>query len=66
VHGDDFTFVVEDAHLDQIEAAMTSWYEVKVKARLGADKNDAKEVDVLGRRIRCTEAGYEYEGPGPP
>jgi hypothetical protein len=61
VHGDDFTFVGEDRHLDEIEACMKEWYQVKVKARLGPGENDAKEIDVLGRKIRCTEHGYEYE-----
>jgi hypothetical protein len=40
---------------------MKEWYEVKVKARLGPEEGDAKEIDVLGRKIRCTDAGYEFE-----
>jgi hypothetical protein len=61
VHGDGFTLVGEDHHLDEIEARMKEWYEVKVKARLGPGASDAKEIDILGRTIRCTEKGYEYE-----
>jgi hypothetical protein len=61
VHGDDFTFVGRNADLDAIENKMREWYEIKVKARLGPGRDDAKEVDVLGRLLRCTEEGYEYE-----
>jgi hypothetical protein len=61
VHGDDFTFVGKDVDLDAVESCMKEWYEVKVKARLGPGEADAKEVDVLGRTLRCTPAGYEYE-----
>jgi hypothetical protein len=65
VHGDDFTFVGDPEGLDKIEACMKAWYEVKVKARLGCEEGDAKEVEVLGRTIRCTSAGYEFEAdPG--
>jgi hypothetical protein len=61
VHGDDFTFVGEDKDLNRIEMKMKEWYEVKVKARLGPEPKDDKVIDVLGRVIRCTEEGYEYE-----
>jgi hypothetical protein len=61
VHGDDFTFVGDEKGLNHIEGKMKSWYELKVKARLGPDPGDDKEVDVLNRIIRCTESGYEYE-----
>jgi hypothetical protein len=65
VHGDDFVFVGEPSGLDTIEDSMQQWYEVKVKARLGCEEGDAKEVEVLGRRVRCTERGYEFEAdPG--
>ena len=61
VHGDDFTFVGDDAGLDVVEEKMKEWYEVKVKARMGPEQKDCKEVSVLGRILRCTEDGYEYE-----
>ena len=61
VHGDDFTFVSEAKGLDYIEVLMKKWYEVKVKARLGPEPGDDKEVDILGRRVRWTEQGVEYE-----
>jgi hypothetical protein len=61
VHGDDFTFVGERAALDLIEGKMKSWYELKVKARLGEAEGDDKETDILGRIVRCTKDGFEYE-----
>jgi hypothetical protein len=61
VHGDDFTFVGERAALDFVEDKMKSWYELKVKARLGEEEGDDKETDILGRIVRCTKDGFEYE-----
>jgi hypothetical protein len=61
VHGDDFTFVGEPDALNHVEAKMKEWYELKVKARLGDGPEDDKETDILGRMVRCTEAGFEYE-----
>jgi hypothetical protein len=61
VHGDDFTFVGEKSALDFVEAKMKQWYELKVKARLGDEPEDDKETDILGRIVRCTEHGFEYE-----
>jgi hypothetical protein len=40
---------------------MKSWYELKVKAVLGSGPEDAKEVEVLNRILRCTAEGYELE-----
>lgn len=61
VHGDDFTFVGDGAALDVVESKMKEWYELKVKARLGDGPEDDKETDILGRVVRCTAAGFEYE-----
>jgi hypothetical protein len=61
VHGDDFTFVGDSSALDVVESKMKEWYELKVKARLGDGPEDDKETDILGRVVRCTAAGFEYE-----
>ena len=45
VHGDDFTFVSDQEGLDFAEEHMKKWYEVKVKARLGQDEGDDREVE---------------------
>jgi hypothetical protein len=61
VHGDDCTFVGEREGLDFVEKNMKEWYELQVKARLGDDPQDDKGADILGRLVRCTPAGFEYE-----
>ena len=57
VHGDDFTFTGTNAELNKVE----KWYDVKVRGRLGNDADDTKEITVLGRTLRWTEDGFEYE-----
>ena len=61
VHGDDFTFCAASADLDWIEALLPKWFEVKVRARLGPDERDDKEVVILGRLVRWTSWGISYE-----
>ena len=57
----DFTFCGFDEDLDWIENLMMSWFEVKVRARLGPDKSDDSEVTILGRTVRWKDWGVEYE-----
>ncbi len=40
---------------------MKEWFEVKVRARLGPDETDAKEIDVLGRKLVWTDSGIQYQ-----
>ena len=40
---------------------MPKWFDVKVRGMLGRDKKDDKEVVILGRNLRVTEEGLEYE-----
>ena len=61
VHGDDFTFVGEDGDLNWVAARMKEWYQLKVRARLGPDKGDAKEAVLLGRVITWQEWGVSCE-----
>jgi len=61
VHGDGFTFSADDVDLWWIRDLMASWFEIKVRAILGEDCHDDKEVVILGRRVRWTEEGIEYE-----
>ena len=62
VHGDDFTFCGEDEALDWIEKSMKEWFEVKIRARLGEDDKDDKEVTLLGRIIRWKAWGGRMPG----
>lgn len=61
VHGDDFTFVGEDGDLNWVAARMKEWYQLKVRARLGPDKGDAKEAVLLGRVIKWQDWGVSCE-----
>ena len=61
VHGDDFTFCGCEEDLIWIQRMMKSWFEIKVRAILGPDEKDDKEVVILGRIVRWTETGIEYE-----
>ena len=49
VHGDDFTFSGFEEDLDWIEGLMKEWFDVKVRARLGPQEGDDKEITILGR-----------------
>eukprot|EP00973_Karenia_brevis_P047853 6641236-Karenia_brevis.AAC.1 len=40
---------------------MKSWFEIKVRAVLGPEEKDDKEVTILGRLVKRTEEGIEYE-----
>eukprot|EP00973_Karenia_brevis_P071705 9963982-Karenia_brevis.AAC.1 len=40
---------------------MESWFEIKVRAVLGPEEKDDKEVTILGRFVRWTDEGIEYE-----
>jgi hypothetical protein len=60
VHGDDFTFCGPDEDLDWIQSLMHTWFEIKVRGRLGPDERDDKEVTVIGRVVRWRTWGIEY------
>ncbi len=57
VHGDDFIFIGFDGDPDWIENLMRSWFEVKVRARLGPEEHDDKETIILERTVRWKDWG---------
>ena len=61
VHGDDFTFVGVEEDLLWITEQMRQWFEIKVRAMLGPDATDDKEVVILWRRVRWLDWGIEWE-----
>ena len=61
VHGDDFTFVGEGEQLDWVEGTMKEWYEIRVRARLGPDEDDATGAVLLSRHIRWNDWGVSCE-----
>ena len=40
---------------------MKEWFEIKVRAMLGPESDDDKQVTHLGRQIRWTQNGIEFE-----
>ena len=59
-HGDDFTFLGEDKYLDEVEAQMGAWYDIKVRGRIGADAKDQKEITILNRELKWDLDGLKY------
>jgi hypothetical protein len=49
----------EDLHW--IKGLMEGWFEIKVRAILGGDSWDDKEVTILGRIVRWRDYAIEYE-----
>ena len=49
VHGDDFTFCGLEEDLMWIKGSMETWFEIQVRALMGMDAKDDKEVTILGK-----------------
>ena len=64
-HGDDFITLGDDEALSEVEHVMSSHYTIKVRAILGAGRDNAKEVRILNRYVRWNSDGerswIEYE-----
>ena len=61
VHGDDFTFCALEPDLVWIQGLMQSWFPIKIRAMIGGEIQDDKEVVILNRLLRWTPSGLEYE-----
>ena len=61
VHGDDFPHAATESELRKILSNMCEWYDVMVCGVLGSGKRDVREEEILGRNLRWTEEGLEYE-----
>ena len=61
VHGDDFTYIGTKEELEKIKEKMREWYVIKDRGTMGSGKNEIKEVTILGRTVRWTAEGLEYE-----
>ena len=64
VHGDDFTFAGIREELEKVKRMMQEWYDIKMRGIMGSGEDEVKEVEILGRRVRWTAEGIEYEGDG--
>ena len=60
VHGDDFPFAAT-SELGKMRSRLCEWCDVKVRDLLGSGKRDVREIEILGRSLRWTEEGLEYE-----
>ena len=61
VHGDDFTLCGLEEDLDWITELIKTWFDIKVRATMGPDDKDDKEVVILGRTLRWKTWGIEWE-----
>ena len=61
VHGDDFTFLGEDADLDWIQTALAQKFGIKVRGSLGDGPGDVQEMRILSRVVQWTKHGITYE-----
>ena len=60
VHGDDFVTVGERRNIDWFNRRLSLRFEIKT-AIIGRGPNEVKEHRVLGRILRATDDGWEYE-----
>ena len=60
-HGDDLTFSGKQADLLWIKSKMEESYELKMRAMLGDEFGDDKEITILNRRISWKEGCLHYE-----
>ena len=60
-HGDDFTFEGPPDALKAIAEEMRQFWIVKVRAALGPEPADDKEVSILNRVVRWSKDGLPYE-----
>ena len=62
VWGDDFTFLGREKDLGEITQEMRRWYEIKVRAVVGPDPEDQKEVGILNRLLKWKSDRITYQG----
>jgi len=61
VHGDDFTFTGTREDLLEIKRKMEESYELKMRALLGDEPEDDREITILNRRIKWEGGCLQYE-----
>ena len=61
VHGDGFTFEGPPEALLEISAALRKVWYVKVRAMLGPEPGDDKEISILNRVVRWCDDNLLYE-----
>ena len=61
VHGDDFTVIGKQQHLDMVETAMREWYIITVEGVMDPDAGDCKDMCILNRRLKVEGEFLIYE-----
>jgi hypothetical protein len=61
VHGDDFTMSGVREEIEAMRGKMREWYEIKDRGIMGSGAGEIREVKILGRTVRWTAEGIEYE-----
>ncbi len=59
---DDFTFLGRDRDLHKMAKLMGEWSEIKVRAILGQEPGEDKDVRIFSRIITCRTGHSAYEG----
>ena len=60
-HGDDFTFTGKRRDLFEIKRKLEESYELKMRARLGGEAEDDKEITLLNRMLVWTRGSLTFE-----
>ena len=61
IHGDDFTALATDEHLDWYEEQLAKSFELKIRGRLGEGCTGPQEIRILNRVVSITADGLQYE-----
>jgi len=61
VHGDDFTFTGKRRDLFEIKRKLEESYELKMRAMLGDDAEDDKEITLLNRTLIWAHGSLTFE-----
>ena len=61
VHGDDFTFLAPRKEKDNIVNSMSAWYDIKVRAVVGNELGEQKEITILNRMLRWSPGEITLE-----
>ena len=61
VHGDDFVMGGIETDLWEVAKKLEKKFTIQVRAVMGSERKDAKEEDLLGRRVRWKEWGIEWQ-----
>ena len=57
VHGDDFTVLGYEEHLDWFKERISDKHEIKLRGRLGPENKDDKQIRILNRVVWWSEQG---------